>query len=150
VLLSDYSIKLCSQLQLRHVSSRTDSPELRKLIRQQDESTTEAPVLQFDDEIKVWAQGLEQLGLDMAQFVEQCRLPGSDCQQRSVLRQLKLLRHGYTELKARLEALEIKFVGTVCDQEAMDVTLRKVKVILREYDETFQMLKSKTYRLVGQ
>ncbi|XP_017019330.1 uncharacterized protein [Drosophila kikkawai] len=142
-----YISVLLLSLQLTRVSPRSES---LKELHKQDESSTASAALQFGEDIRGWAQDLEQLGLDMAQFVEQCRQPGSDCQQRHVLRQLRVLLHGYTELKARLEALEIKYVRRISDQETMDATLRKVKEVLREYDETFHMLKAKTYKLVGQ
>uniref|UniRef100_A0A6P4E531 Uncharacterized protein LOC108038142 n=1 Tax=Drosophila rhopaloa TaxID=1041015 RepID=A0A6P4E531_DRORH len=94
-------------LSLASASPKGDSLlELRKLMRQQDESSSIAATEQFNKDITDWAKGLEQLGLDMAEFVEKCRLPGSHCQQRRVLRQLRVLRRGYTDLRARLEALE--------------------------------------------
>ncbi|XP_017056711.1 uncharacterized protein LOC108098370 isoform X2 [Drosophila ficusphila] len=138
-------------LSLASVLMKGDS--LRKfghLMRQQDENTSISFAQQFDEEINEWAKGLEQLGLDIAKFVEKCRQPGSRCHKKHVLRQMGVLRRGLTELRDRLEELETEFVGQVSDQTKMDVSLRKSKNVLRQYDETFNYINEKIYNLVDQ
>ncbi|XP_002021757.2 uncharacterized protein LOC6596462 [Drosophila persimilis] len=143
--------------------SRGDSlRELRKLMRQQDDERQQ-PVAastprtfqsenQFNEDISQWLLSLEHLGLEIFQFVQQCRQPGSQCQQRRVHRRFRSLRHGYTELRAQLEALEVSYVGRMSSEEAwtLESTIQKVKLVLRQYDETLRLINGQIFKLVDQ
>ncbi|XP_022232262.2 uncharacterized protein LOC111080760 [Drosophila obscura] len=134
--------------------------ELRKLMRQQDDEQQQqqSPALQsenqFNEDINQWALSLEQLGSEIFQFVEQCRQPGSQCQQRRVQRRFRALRHGYTELRARLEALQVHYMASRLSNEdearTVDSTVQRVKLVLRQYDETLRLINGQIYKLVDQ
>ncbi|XP_017154169.1 uncharacterized protein LOC108163414 [Drosophila miranda] len=143
--------------------SRGDSlRELRKLMRQQDDERQQPMAAstprtfqsenQFNEDISQWLLSLEHLGLEIFQFVQQCRLPGSQCQQRRVHRRFRSLRHGYTELRAQLEALEVSYVGRMSSEEAwtLESTMQKVKMVLRQYDETLRLINGQIFKLVDQ
>ncbi|EDV31660.1 uncharacterized protein Dana_GF14443 [Drosophila ananassae] len=128
-------------------SPRGDSlRELRKLMRQQDADSLQ----QFDQDLNEWARNLVDLGQQMAEFVEKCRQPKSHCQKRLVLRQIRNLRRGYTEFRARLEALEVNFFGRVRDTQNMESSLQMCKDVLRQYDETFTLLNNEVEHIVDQ
>ncbi|KAH8410329.1 hypothetical protein KR009_012309, partial [Drosophila setifemur] len=136
-------------LQLAGAAPRVDSlRELRNLMRQQDEGA--ASTQQFNQDIVEWARSLEQLGLAISQFVEQCRQPESHCQQRRVLRQLRVYRRGYSALRARLEALEVSFFGRVNDVQAMEASLLMAKDVLRQYNEALKLVDAQTYKFIDQ
>ncbi|XP_034667847.1 uncharacterized protein LOC117901263 [Drosophila subobscura] len=130
--------------------------ELRKLMRQQqdnEQQVTATPLKQFNEDINQWAMSLEQLGHEIYQFVSQCRQPGSQCQQRRVQRKFRSLRHGYTELRARLEALQVHHMGGSSNEEELwiiDSSMQKVKMVLKEYDETLRLINGKIYKMVEQ
>ncbi|KAH8328967.1 hypothetical protein KR074_000974, partial [Drosophila pseudoananassae] len=133
--------------QLACASSRGDSlRELRKLMRQQDADF----IQKFDEDINEWARNLAGFGQQMAEFVDRCRQPESHCQKRLVLRELRSLRRGYTDFRARLEALEVNFFGKVSDTQKMESSLQMCKDVLHQYDETFTLLNNEVQQLVDQ
>ncbi|EDW75943.2 uncharacterized protein Dwil_GK14934 [Drosophila willistoni] len=122
--------------------------ELRKLMQQQDEQ--EALVNDFQTDVNLWAQSLEQFGQEFLHFVEHCRHLGSYCEQRKVQRRLRGLRHTYSQLRAQLEAVEVKYARRISNHEDFEPTLQAVEDVLKQYDETLRLVNMEIYKLVEQ
>ncbi|XP_030555382.1 uncharacterized protein LOC115758762 isoform X1 [Drosophila novamexicana] len=129
---------------------RESFQELRKLLRQQQQDEQQLIEKQFNEDILLWAQSLEQLGLKFMAFVEQCRPRGSRCTQRLVQRHLRSLRRGYSDLRAQLETLEISYVGKINEEELLTPTLRAVRQVLQQYDSMLRLVNTEVYKLVNQ
>lgn len=124
--------------------------ELRKLLRQQQHDEQQLKEQQFNEDLNSWAQSLEQLGLDLAGFVNQCRPRGSRCGQRLVQRQLRSLRRNHSDLRAQLETLEISYVGKISEEELLMPTLRAVRTVLQQYENFLRLINTEAYKLVNQ
>lgn len=90
------------------------------------------------------------MGLSFAAFIDQCRPVGSGCVQRQVQRHLRLLRRSCNELRAQLEAHEIKYLGKVSEDQLLMPTLQALRRVLREYDEQLRHVYAEAYKLVEQ
>ncbi|EDV99418.1 GH13837 [Drosophila grimshawi] len=131
--------------------------ELRKLLRQQQQQQQQQQqdeqqlqVRKFNEDINLWAQSLEQMGLSFVSFVEQCRPLGTRCTQRTVQRHLRTLRRSYSDLHAQLEILEISYVGKISEEEILTPTLRAVRGVLQQYDRMLRLINVEAYKLVEQ
>ncbi|KAH8377714.1 hypothetical protein KR093_006753, partial [Drosophila rubida] len=129
---------------------RTDSlGELRKLLRKQDDEQQQQEQ-RFNEEINKWTHDLEQMGINFVAFIEQCRPLGSHCSQRHVQRHLRSLRRSCNELRGRLDAVEIRYLGKISEDRILMPTLRAVRAVLQQYDTELKLINTEAYKLVEQ
>ncbi|KAM8716588.1 hypothetical protein ACLKA7_003465 [Drosophila subpalustris] len=130
---------------------RADSlRELRKLMRQRNDDEREQQVQHFRDDIGMWTHSLEQMGLNLVAFVDQCRPMGSQCSQRHVQRLLRSIRRSCSELRGQLETLEIRYLNKISEEEILMPTLRAVRGVLLKYDHMLKLINEQAYKLVDQ
>ncbi|KAH8263342.1 hypothetical protein KR044_007608, partial [Drosophila immigrans] len=129
---------------------RSDSlGELRKLLRQHNDEKQQREQ-NFNEDINIWTHALEQMGVNFVAFVEQCRPLGSHCSQRHVQRHLRSLRRSCNELRGRLDALEIRYLGKISEEQLLMPTMRAVRGVLQQYDAELKLINSESYKLVEQ
>ncbi|KRG03723.1 uncharacterized protein LOC6578012 [Drosophila mojavensis] len=127
---------------------RASFQELRKLLRQQQQDEQQLKEQQFNEDLNSWLQALEQLGQDLAAFVNQCRPRGSRCGQRQVQRRLRSLRRSHSDLRAQLETLEISYVGKISEEELLMPALRAVRQVLHQYEDFMRLINTEAYKLI--
>ncbi|XP_017966109.1 uncharacterized protein LOC108657959 isoform X1 [Drosophila navojoa] len=127
---------------------RASFQELRKLLRQQQQDEQQLKEQQFNEDLNSWLQALEQLGQDLAAFVNQCRPQGTRCGQRHVQRRLRSLRRSHSNLRAQLETLEISYVGKISEEVLLLPALRAVREVLHQYEDFMRLINTEAYKLI--